>query len=139
MEFMDPADVVNDDTLMEYARQRLGCPAFPKDTIVFRKTARDFHRCNPHVDYRSLVRVVDWCKATNRRPFTLAALFRFCQDAYRAGILIGVETHAERSLMSEVYAALKVEKDPEWRRQIISSSGSAQRELLATWKRQRSA
>jgi len=139
VEFMDPSSVVDDTTLIAYVRQHLGCPGFKKDEIIFRRASKEYRDLNPHISYPDLVRVVDWCKATHRRPPTLASIFRLVGFAYQAGILRSVETHRERLVMNDLYAALAQETDPVWRRRLLDSSGPAQRKVLAAWKARKGA
>lgn len=124
----------------EYAQQRLGIPwPTQKDIIVLRRGVKDVFANCPGTDWYSICRLVDWASARNRRYKRVWALVHDFRDAWHDHYLPELNRPlVQGDVESAIRAALDVETDPRWRRQLLGVQGSdARAAVLADWRAQR--
>lgn len=115
-------DVKDAESFATYAQQQIGVP-YPtlKMMIATKGTIKRMFAENPGLNWSSLPRIVEWAKARKKRYATLTSLLAGFRWAFQDGYLPELsESFEERTNVDElVYAALRVEKDPDWRRALM--------------------
>lgn len=127
-------DVVDENTLLEFTRQKFGCPAFYKDEMAFKGQCRNWMAKNDGYTYRDLAKVVAWAREKGKRPKHLHTIFHYVNDAFGAGILQTHRANERRQVTDAVFEALAVETDPEWRFRLQAASTTGGRlDALNAW------
>lgn len=138
-----PDRVINADqvdsveTFCEYAQSRLGVP-FPGATRMpaVRSQVRIFFEQNPRCTWKSLVAIVDFCRARKKRVSSVLYIPALVGKAFYAGYLpeLDPSEQHEPDVERGIEAALAVEKNPEWRRLLHGARGvTARRQVHAAW------
>lgn len=121
----------------EYIQQTLGVPwPTAKDMTILRKKCNEFFGHYPDLDYRSLCRVVVYCRTRKRRPPRMWMVVDEFRKAWSAGALPELDPvyREDENLDEKINAALATEQDPVWRRRLLLAQGpSARREVYAAW------
>lgn len=137
-----PDDVQNSQdqakAFCEYAQQVAGI-AWPTgaDIAIVRKKAKTFFEHYPHTDWRTLCRVVQWCKARRRRPPRIWMVLDKFRDAHTAGFLpeLDSQEQIEQHIECGIADALASETREGWRRRLIMARGPQQkRSVLSEWQ-----
>jgi hypothetical protein len=129
------------EDLLRFIAHYHGTPVGKSAHIAFVKGMNKFLEQNPDWDgrlitFRQLARVCEWGvrnrKGRLRGP---AGVCYLLDEALKCGVLPELErkTAAERT-DEELYAALAVEADPEWRAYLMSTCGSLQQQALREWR-----
>lgn len=133
---LDDVSTVND--LLEFTRQKFGCPSFRKDEMIFKAQARIFFDRNPEYTPRDMAKVVVWAKEVRKRPRNLSAIFYYAKDAFAVGVLPPRSEHERKQITDAMYQALEVETDPEWRHRLTAATTTAaRRDALDAWHQAR--
>ena len=134
-----PSDVHDALSFAAFAQQRLGTP-YPtgKAIATLNKSLNEFFEHYPTADFYTMCRVVEWAKQKKKRypqVYQLVYAFRY---AYADGYLPELDPNVEQpdeSLEAKIEAALKVEKDDEWRRRLMIARGvKARTEVFEAWR-----
>lgn len=140
MKILTAQDVVDYDTLAEYARQRLGTPRLMGKAIAgFRGGVKQFLTANPQATYYTLTRLVDYCVAKKIRPKVPWGFISLYHRAWADGWLTEFEpVTKDPEVEAAIADALAVEDDPEWRARLYGAQGAdVRKEVLERWQRSR--
>lgn len=121
----------------EYIQQTLGVP-WPtvRDMAILRKKCNDFFDHYPNLDYRTLCRVVIYCRNRKRRPARMWMVVEEFRKAWSSGALPELEpsTQQDDGLEEKIIAAIQTEQDPVWRRRLMLAQGvAARQEVYQSW------
>lgn len=121
-----------------YAQQVLGTP-FPtaKQLAVLRKRTKEFLEQYPQADWRTLCRVVIWCRQRRRRPGQVHYVLDEVRRAWASGALpeLDPRDRVEDDVEASITAALERETREEWRRALLGARGvDARRKVLQAWR-----
>ena len=137
-----PSDVHDAHSFAAYAQQKLGTP-YPtgKSIAILKKALKEFLEHYPQADYNTMCRVVEWAKVKKKRyPHVNQLVYAF-RYAYADGYLPELDPNTEivdEDLEAQIEAALRDERDEEWRRRLITASGpTARREVFDAWHEHR--
>jgi len=132
-------DVVDGKSFARYCQQRMGIP-YPtgKQIAILNRSLKAFFKEYPHCDYRTLVRVADWCHARKKRYATPEGVVSSYRYAWAAGAipeLTGALEPIDEALEASIVKALEVESDPAWRERLIGSTGSGRKLVYEAWSK----
>lgn len=137
MKRIKPEEVVDHNTLFDYAIQNLGIPMPTHvDKGKAMKQLKKFFAFYPNVEYDSWVHVVEWAKTKKKKFLSLNDFVGSFRFAYMDGWMPELDNSETDDLEDKIQWALTEEKDPEWRRRFIVTRGDDNRaELYQEWLR----
>ncbi len=134
---LTPQDVTDADKLAEYTRQQLGCPSVSvMEKNKLKTMTRKFFEEHPHVDWMTLVRTVQYCKAKRRRIPYVWSIVDQVRWAWSDGFLpeLDAKINAPTRLDEQIARVLLNEERPGWRYRLLTTVGDENRQaLLDAW------
>jgi hypothetical protein len=138
------ADVSTLTDFLRYVATFHGTPTNKGAHIAFWKGFAKFLDNNEHwqgrgITFNHLARTCEWAVAQRKKRLTGAsAVLYFLDEAVKCGVVPELEQKSEEELSDDqFYEVLAIETDPEWRRYLISTQGSARRQAMKEWKQAR--
>lgn len=141
-----PADVAAQKTVAQksiayanYMQQKLGVP-YPtvKDMIVLRKKIKALFEQYPNADWKTLCKIVDYCKSVRYRPNRAWAVLDKHREAWAAGFVPEMDFNykpPEPAIDDRITDALAAEKRPGWRRRLLMAQTPEQKKgVLEQWR-----
>lgn len=137
LDYVEINQVNDPDVLARYIQQKTGTP-WPtwKDRAILRKKCKEFFEHYPHLDYRTLCHVADWCARKKRRFSNVWKVIDAFRFAYEDGALPEVDRGriADKSTDERIQEALEVETDSMWRSMLIGTQDvNVRKEVLEQW------
>lgn len=138
---MTKEEVKDPKSYANYVQQNIGTP-YPtvKQMVILRKNIKSLFDQYPDADYGTLVRLVEWAKAKNKKfahSYALVASFRY---AWKDGYLPELDPNPTREIDQAIEAALSKETDEEWCRRLAMASGiEVKTEIYEAWRRKEAA
>lgn len=120
----------------EYVQQLLGIPWPTRtDIVTLRRKAEEFFSHYPRLNWYTLCRVAQWCRAKGRRFARVWEVIDAFRGAYVAGALPEMRSDHNEDLDTAIATAIAQETDPEWRRRLLVAQGqNARRAVLNDWR-----
>lgn len=124
--------------LANYMQQKLGVP-YPtvQDMVILRAKVKKLFAEYPHADWKTICKIVDYCKSVRYRPNRAWAVLDKHREAWAAGFVPELDFNFQPptpDLDERMADALAAEKRPGWRRRLLMAQGPEQKKaVLEAW------
>jgi hypothetical protein len=125
-----------------YVQQQLGSP-YPTngDFAILRGKAKQIFDQFPHADWRTLCKIVRYCKSKKKRPPRAWMVLDQYREAWSAGFAPELDFNfvaPDIDLDAELAGVLLQEEHPSWRRRLVMAQGlEAKKGVLSAWQKER--
>jgi hypothetical protein len=128
-------EVVDHKTFCQYSSQVAGIPYPTNSHLNKAKTLlAELFEMYPALTWKGLCQLPLWAKHRKKRYAHCLQLINAYRFAYQDGWLPEIDVDAvDRQMEEKINQALEIETDPAWRRRLLSSRGTARREVYERW------